>query len=90
MKLNPIKITSSYAALHILISVILLATVFSGNQSFEFVVTSMRLFFIGLMTVIIFSSIYYWTWSKKNWIVVFIIILICVAVLFSGFGVPKS
>jgi cell division protein FtsW (lipid II flippase) len=90
MKLNPLKISFFYIAIHILVSIILMSTVFSrGGESFEFVVESMRLFFIGLMSVIIFSSLYYWAWSKKNWVVILIAILTCAAALLSGFGLSK-
>jgi cell division protein FtsW (lipid II flippase) len=66
-------------------------TVFSlGGESFEFVIKSIRYLFYGILSLTIVSAIIYRTWSKENWIILFIFMLVSIAVIFSGFGLAKG
>jgi cell division protein FtsW (lipid II flippase) len=91
MKLNPLIIICFYIVLHIIISIVLIFTVFSlGGESFEFVIKSIRYLFYGILSTTIGSAIIYKTWSKENWIILLVFILISIAVIFSGFGLAKG
>jgi cell division protein FtsW (lipid II flippase) len=90
MKLNPLILICFYIGLHIVITVILMATIFSGQGSFEFVVNAIRYLFYGILSLTIVSAIIYRTWSKENWIILSIFIVVSMAVIFSRFGLTKG
>lgn len=91
MKLNPLIIVCIYVATHILLSVILMVTVFStGGESFEFLIKSLRYLCYGILLINLISSIIYLKWAKKNWIIVIIFFAIGIIPIITGFGLPNS
>ena len=90
MKLNPLIIICFYIVVHIIVTIILMATIFSGQESFEFVINAIRYLFYGILALTFISAIIYRTWSKKNWIILSILILISMVVILSRFGLTKG
>jgi hypothetical protein len=76
IKFNPFIGVVAYVAYHLIITVILLFTVYSNNTSFEFVVNAIEYLFYGMLAATIILSIIFLEWTKKYWYVTLILILI--------------
>lgn len=76
IKFNPFIGVVAYVACHLIITVILLFTVYSNNTSFEFVVNAIEYLFYGMLAATIILSIVFLEWTKKYWYVTLILILI--------------
>jgi len=91
MKLNPIIIVCIYIGIHIILSIILMVTVFSkGGENFEFLIKSLRYLCFGILLVNLISSIIYLKWAMKNWIIVIIFFIIGIIPIIMGFGLSNG
>ena len=77
MKINPLIAVGIYVIVHILVSIVLMMTVYTtGGENFQFLVDTFRYMMYGILIVTVLFSAAQYRWAMKNWWVVFILILI--------------
>jgi hypothetical protein len=77
MKVNALNAVGVYIFLHILVSIVLMKTVYTqGGASFQFLVDTIRYMMYGILIVTILFSLINYGWSLKYWWIILLLILI--------------